>query len=145
LSDSSVSHPKTVATPQGGRLAVFPSLDPYSVSSQELLAYPKLADEVCGGGLPVVPETPVLDVFFPRVFADGSFASVVIVNTRIDRQEPLVLRLRKFRGDTALWFGLNTTEPVKLPVVRDAATGDARVTVPSLDAWSGGFLAPVGE
>lgn len=143
LSDSTESRPKACATPQGGKLAVFKRLDSLSETSATHLSYAHLADEVCGGKLPVLVEDPAMMAVFPRVFADGSFATAVFVNTRIDEQEPVRVRLRNFKGDAARWFALwsKDQKPLTLPVTRDAATGDALVTLPALGVWSGGFLA----
>ena len=141
-SDSTAYFPKAVKTAEGGTLVVYPSLNPMGATVKTLLEYAHLADTACGGRLPVLFEDPALAVVLPRVFADGSFASAVIVNTRIDEQDPVRLRLRNFKSDAALWFSLWAKSPVRLPAVREAKTGDALVTLPAVGAWSGGFLVP---
>ncbi len=142
LSDSTERHSRLVTLPSGGKLAVVPSLSPIGSTSRELLRYGHLADAACGGKLPVVFEDPALDVVLPRVRKDGSFASAVIVNTRIDEQESARLRIRGCKADAVLWFPLWAKAPVRLSVTRDAKTGDALVTLPPVGHWSGGFLAP---
>ena len=136
--DSFGNFGKVVTTPQGGKLAVYPQLDPLMNNTEVMLDFIRIADEACGGRLPVRFEDPALAVVLPRVFADGSFASAVIVNTRIDEQEPVRLRLRNFRGDAAEWFALWSDKPVTLPVTREGS--DALVTLPAIGAWSGGFI-----
>ena len=144
-SDSTAYFPKSVKTAEGGRLVVYPSLDPMGATVKTLLEYAHLADEACGGRFPVLFEDPALAVVLPRVFADGSFASAVIVNTRVEEQAPVRLRLRGFGSEAALWFPLWSGSPMRLTVERDATTGDALVTLPAVGAWSGGFLAPEGQ
>ncbi|MCQ2388902.1 MAG: hypothetical protein MJ138_04250, partial [Kiritimatiellae bacterium] len=122
LSDSTERHARLVALPSGGKMAVFARLSPYGATSRELLRYSQLADAVSGGGMPVVFESPALDVVLPRVRKDGSFASAVIVNARIDEQESARLRIRRLEGDCVLWFALWSDGPVRLPVTRDAKT-----------------------
>ena len=140
--DSTAYFPKAVKTAEGGQLVVYPSLDPMGATVKTLLEYAHLADAACGGRFPVLFEDPALAVVLPRVFANGSFASAVIVNTRIEEQAPVRLRLRGFGSDAALWYPLWSGSPVRLPVVREAKTGDALVTLPAVGAWSGGFLVP---
>ena len=140
--DSTAYFPKAVKTAEGGTLVVYPSLNPMGATVKTLLEYAHLADAACGGRFPVLFEDPAIAVVLPRVFANGSFASAVIVNTRIEEQAPVRLRLRNFASDAALWFPLWSGSPARLPVVRETKTGDALVTLPAVGAWSGGFLAP---
>ena len=63
-----------------------------------------------------------------------------ILNARIDRQEPLRLRLRKVSADaaTAVWREMRGGRK-DVAVSRDG--NDAIVEIPSLSAWNWGWLA----
>jgi hypothetical protein len=51
-------------------------------------------DARSGGKAPVVVETPSVGLVIPWVAQDGTLRSVAFVNTRIDVQKPLRIRLR---------------------------------------------------
>ncbi len=140
LVSGAIKGPGRYALPEGGRLGVSPSLDPKEADSAELTRYGARADWAAKGALPAVALDPCLAAVWCRVRADGAFASLVLLNTRIDEQRPVRMKLRGFAGKTACWFPL-WGEPETLDAVRDA-NGDAVVTVPAVSAWSGGFLAP---
>jgi hypothetical protein len=71
---------------------------------------------------------------------DGSLRSVTILNARIDRQEPLRLRLRNVAADaaTAVWREMRGGRK-DVAVSRDGK--DVIVEIPSLSAWNWGWLA----
>lgn len=92
------------------------------------------------GGLPAVLESPFVGLMLPYVGEnDGALRSVALLNTRIDMQGPIVLRLRDLApGAKAVWHELRRPSmPIEIE-----RTGDiSRVTIPAIGAWNGGYLA----
>jgi hypothetical protein len=111
------------------------------MSSSKLMELRSRFDERCGGRTPVVVETPSVGLVIPRVAADGTLRSVALVNSRIDVQRPVRLRLRNVPSGvkSATWRAFHQ-KPEVLPVER-LEGGDAAVTVPPLSAWNCGWLA----
>lgn len=90
------------------------------------------------GGTPAVLESPFMGLVVPRMTAAGALRTVALLNTRIEGQGPVALRLRGVpEGAQAVWRELRR-KPVSLALVRDGAC--ARVTVPAVGAWNGGFV-----
>ena len=90
------------------------------------------------GGAPAVLESPFMGLLVPHVTAAGALRTVALLNTRIEAQGPVTLRLRGVpAGAAAVWRELRRA-PVPLALVRDGAC--ARVTVPSVGAWNGGYV-----
>lgn len=89
-------------------------------------------------GTPTVLESPFVGLMVPQVTAEGTLRTVALLNTRIDAQGPVTLRLRGVpAGAKVVWRELRGA-PVALAIVRD---GDiARVTVPEIRAWNAGFV-----
>ena len=100
--------------------------------------------EVSGGKLPAVALDPVQAWVMPRVTASGELRTLTVVNTTIDTNDPVRFRLRGVPATCtqAVWRALDA-QPVTVPGQRDGA--DAVVTVPSLAAWSAGWLKIVKE
>ena len=76
----------------------------------------------------------------PRVRADGTLATLALVNASIDRQDPVDVRLRGVppTAATALWHQPGA-EAVKVEVRR--TDGAARVRIPRMGAWECGYLS----
>ena len=130
--DSHNLRPRIADTPFGGKLAVIGNWWPYGKRAAELLEYLRMADDVCGGRLPLLPEEPAMAAIMPRVREDGSFAAAAIVNTRIDEQPSFKVRLRNFKGNKIAWHALDTPFAVALDIVRDNPDGDATVAIPAV-------------
>ena len=127
-----------------GEIAKDDLLDDISeLTSAQLLALRRKMDERSGGKLPVFVETPSIGIIIPRVAPDGALRSVAVLNARIDRQEPLRLRLRNVAtgATTAVWREMRGGCQ-GVTVTRDGA--DAIVEIPSLSAWNWGWLALTG-
>lgn len=109
-------------------------------SSTGLKDYYARCDRASGGRLPVLFASPVRAFVVPRVRADGSLATVALVNASIDRQESVEVSLRGVpKTCTAVrWFAPEET-PVDLPLVRDGT--ETRVRLPRLGAWTCGYLS----
>ncbi len=110
------------------------------MSSSALLGLRRKMDERAGGKAPVFVETPSVGLVLPRVAADGTLRSVVLVNARIDAQKPVRLRLRGVPAGVkaATWRALRG-KPESIPV-ESQGNGEATVTVPALSAWNCGWL-----
>ena len=110
-----------------------------SASSSEMRDWVRLADEVTGGRMPVVPLDPIVAWVMPRVKPDGTLATVAVVNTTIGESAPTRWALRGVPADVekAVWHALDG-QPVDCPIVRTC--GVTTVTVPSLGGWSAGWL-----
>ncbi len=90
------------------------------------------------GGTPAVLETPFVGLLMPHVTATGALRTVGLLNTRIDVQGPVTLRLRGVpAGAKIVWRELRRPA-LDLAVTRE---GDvARVTIPEIGAWNAGYL-----
>ena len=116
---------------------------PFSIakmSSSAILDLRRKMDASCGGKTPVVVETPSVGLVIPWVAQDGALRSVAFVNTRIDVQNPLRIRMRGVPPDvkTATWRAIHG-KPVAIPVERQG--NDAVAVIPKLSAWNCGWLA----
>ena len=91
------------------------------------------------GGTPAVVESPFVGLVAPHVVeATGALRTVALLNTRIDVQGPLTLRLRGVpEGATAVWREMRRA-PVPLALSRAGAL--VRVTIPEIGAWNGGYV-----
>ena len=110
------------------------------VSGDRIRQLHRLADWASHGRSPVVMDTPTRSFVQPRVRKDGSLASVVFVNTTIDKTVPVRLRLRGVAADatTATWSAFDERD-VQVPLVREGA--DAIAVIPPVSAWNAGYLA----
>ena len=108
-------------------------------SAGRILQLHRLADWASYGKSPVVMESPSRSFVQPRTRKDGSLASVVFVNASIGEVRDVRFRLRGVDPSAmhALWSALDC-EDVMLPLERDG--GDAKVTVPHVGGWNGGYL-----
>lgn len=115
-------------------------VDATAISSPKLLALYARADEASGGTLPALPLEPVQGWLLPRVLENGVLRSVTFVNTTIDRSEPFSVRLRGVPGavSNATWRALGG-ERRNLDVLHDEK--GARVEIPAVGPWNGGWLA----
>ena len=72
------------------------------------------------------------------IAAEDTRRTVALLNTRIDAQGPLTLRLRGVpAGATAVWREMRRA-PVPLVLSREGAL--SRVTIPEIGAWNGGYV-----
>ena len=130
-----------VPTTQGGRAAVFGcnGFDGTAISSNRIRQIHRAADWASGGKMPVVVEGAAQCALVARVTKEGALRSVMALNTTIDRQQPVRVRLRGVNParTSAEWHALGE-KPLSLPVDRDGA--DALVTLPVLAPWNAGWL-----
>lgn len=112
------------------------------VSTTGLTNFYARCDQASGGRLPVVFEEAVGMFALPRVRADGSLATLALVNASIDRQDPVLVRLRGVPSGvrTAVWHQPEAA-PVEIPLDRANAGGEARVRLPRIGAWKCGYLS----
>lgn len=88
---------------------------------------------------PAMCASPFVGLLIPRVTSDGVLRSVGVVNTRIDVQEEVRIRLSSLpqtRG-SVVWHELKN-KPVRLRLEHDG--GHTYVTIPEMAPWSAGFL-----
>ena len=109
------------------------------VSSTGLTNFYARCDQASGERLPVVFDDPVMLFVMPRVRADGTLATLAVVNASIDRQDPVVVRLRgvPVEAKTAVWQQPEA-EPVEIGIGRRGT--DCRVRLPRIGAWECGYL-----
>ncbi len=89
-------------------------------------------------GVPATLESPFVGLMVPHVTASGALRTVALLNTRIDAQGPVTLRLRGVPANATLTWRALRCAPLPLTVTR---TGDVvRVTIPEIKAWNGGFI-----
>ena len=129
------------STPQKGRIGISPELDPGQASGVENRRYRERA-LFAAGRLPAQVLDPCLASVWCRVRKDGAFASMVMLNARIDRQEPVRVKLWNFPSTKAVWWPL-WGEPRELEVRHAAGwSKSCEVTLPEIGAWSAGVLLP---
>ena len=130
-------------TPAGRRRVVFGhaafTASMSVASGDRIVQMHRLADWASHGKSPVVAETPTRSFVQPRVRDGGSLASVVFVNTTIDRTTPVKFRLRGVPSGVAqaTWSAFDEKD-VCVPVAREGV--DAVVVIPPVAAWNGGYL-----
>ena len=92
------------------------------------------------GTAPALCLSPFVGLVMPRVDGEGALRTLGLLNCRIDSQGAIRFALRSLPGgvDSAVWRELRKA-PVRLKVERDA-DGSAFVEIPSISAWSAGFL-----
>ena len=109
------------------------------ISSVALTNFYAQCDRASGGRLPVLFEEAVMAFVMPRVKADGTLVTVAIVNASIDRQDPVVVRLRGVpAAATAAVWRQPEAKPVELGLERCGR--DVRVRLPRIGAWECGYL-----
>ena len=109
-----------------------------TMTTADILSLRRKLDERAGGTAPVLIETPSLGYVVPRVTADGALRTVAFLNTRIDSQGPLKVRLRRVpAGAAAVWHEMRG-RTIGVGLARDGA--DAIAEVPVLSAWNCGWL-----
>jgi len=109
-----------------------------TMTSADILAVRRSLDERSGGKAPVLVETPSLGYVVPRVASDGTLRTVAFLNTRIDVQGPLRVRMRRVPvGARAVWHAMRGGVS-DVAIVRDGP--DALADVPALAAWNCGWL-----
>ena len=96
-------------------------------------------DLASGGRLPVVFNDPVMLLVMPRVRADGTLATLALVNASIDRQDPVVVRLRGVPEDvkTVVW---RQPEAADVELALKRRDGEAVARLPRIGAWACGYL-----
>ena len=122
-----------------------------SVSSRRLLQIGRVADWASRGKLPCRTENPALAILFPRVDADGTFRSVVVVNPRMDTLRGARLRIRGVpaKATHLIWRDMDACcERLDMAIVVDSAEAvplqrdgaDALVEIPDLSPWGAGYF-----
>ena len=89
---------------------------------------------------PAVCCSPFVGLLIPRITSEGHLRTVGLINTRIDSQEQIRIRLSGVPSDakSVMWREMKK-KPVRVRLERDA-DGLCYVTIPSISAWNAGFL-----
>ncbi|MBQ8837732.1 MAG: hypothetical protein IJ005_00265 [Bacteroidales bacterium] len=98
-----------------------------------------LRDTLCISS-PAACCSPFVGLLIPRVDADGILKTVGVVNTRIDVQEQVKIRLSSLPEvcRTVYWHELKE-KPVRLRLEHDG--GQTYAVIPSIAAWNAGYLS----
>ncbi len=90
---------------------------------------------------PAVCCSPFVGLLIPRITSEGLLKTVGLINTRIDSQEQIRIRFSDVPSDvkSVMWHEMKK-KPVRVCLERDA-DGLCHATIPSLSAWSAGFLS----
>jgi hypothetical protein len=87
---------------------------------------------------PAVCCSPFVGLIIPRVSADGHLKTVGVVNTRIDTQEKIRIRLSGLSSKAkVIWHELKK-KPVRCRV--EVVDDQTYVEIPQIAAWNAGFL-----
>ena len=97
-------------------------------------------DGRANGKTPVFVETPTIGLVVPRVMQDGKLKSVAFVNTRIDAQRNIKIRLRGLDPETktAMWHEMRRDS--QHLALEHFGNDEARVVIPEISAWNCGWL-----
>lgn len=103
-------------------------------TSKEIQARRQAIDDKCH--TPVLCLSPYIGLVIPRVNDVGNVRTIAIINTRIDSQYKVKLRIDGYVKN-AVWYEMRN-KPVKLLITQD---GDySYVEIPEIDAWNCGFI-----
>ena len=83
--------------------------------------------------------SPFVGLVIPRVTADGTLKTVGVVNTRIDVQGPIRIRLDRIPDSAKriIWHEMKK-KPVRIPMER--VDGSVYAVIPEIAPWNAGFL-----
>ena len=83
--------------------------------------------------------SPFVGLVMPRVTADGTLKTVGVVNTRIDVQGPIRIRLDRIPDSAKriIWHEMKK-KPVRIPMER--VDGSVYAVIPEIAPWNAGFL-----
>ena len=82
---------------------------------------------------------PFVGLMIPKVNKKGELKTIALINTLIDAQEEVVIRLKKCPASKKVCWHELRREVKELTLEMD---GDgAKVVIPSIGAWNGGFLS----
>lgn len=83
--------------------------------------------------------SPFVGLIIPRVTADGTLKTVGVVNTRIDVQGPVRIRLQGLPESTgyAVWYEMKK-KPVRIRL--EKIDGEIYAVIPEIAPWNAGFL-----
>ena len=87
---------------------------------------------------PAVCSSPFVGLVIPRVTADGKLKTVGVVNTRIDTQEEIRIRLEGVPAKAKVTWHELKNKPLRCRV--ESVDGQTYVTIPQIAAWNAGFL-----
>lgn len=105
-----------------------------SETSKEIQARRQAIDDK--SHTPVLCMSPYIGLVIPRICDAGNVRTVAIINTRIDSQYKIKLRIDG-QVKNAVWYEMRNN-PIKLSVIRDG--GYSYVEVPEIDPWNCGFI-----
>ena len=84
------------------------------------------------------PRSPFVGLVIPRVSADGNLRTVGVVNTRIDSQEEIRIRLAGVPEKAKVTWHELKKKPLRCRV--ESVDGQTYVMIPQIAAWNAGFL-----
>ena len=87
---------------------------------------------------PAVCCSPFVGLVIPRVSAEGSLRTVGVVNTRIDIQEEIKIRLAGVPEKAKVTWHELKKKPLRCRV--ESVDGQTYVMIPQIAAWNAGFL-----
>jgi hypothetical protein len=87
---------------------------------------------------PAVCCSPFVGLVIPRVSAEGSLRTVGVVNTRIDSQEEIRIRLAGVPEKAKVTWHELKKKPLRCRV--ESVDGQTYVMIPQIAAWNAGFL-----
>lgn len=92
------------------------------------------------GGVPAVVRSPFSGLLQIHADANGNLRCVALMNTRITEQGPVRIQLRHMPAD---WTAVDWNEMCRPPLrlMLERREGSSFVTIPSVGAWSGGYLS----
>lgn len=110
------------------------------LTSSAIMAMRREMDGRANGKTPVFVETPTIGLVVPRVMQDGKLKSVAFVNTRIDAQRNIKIRLRGLDPETktAMWHEMRRDS--QHLALEHLGNDEARVVIPEISAWNCGWL-----
>ena len=94
-----------------------------------------------GHAAPAVCCSPFVGLLIPRVTESMTLKTIGVMNTRIDSQGSIRIRLSGIEDSAthAIWRELKK-KPVRIPL-ESTPPGESYVVIPEISAWSAGFLS----
>ena len=103
-------------------------------TSKQIQAHRELIDSLHPS--PVLCVAPYIGLMIPRVDSLGRVRTIAFVNTRIDSQYRIKIRINS-GIDKAVWYEMRE-KPINLSIVKD--NGCSYIEIPEIQPWNCGYI-----
>ena len=103
-------------------------------TSKQIQAHRESIDSLCPS--PVLCVAPYIGLMIPRVDCLGCVRTIAFVNTRIDSQYRIKIRINS-DIDKAVWYEMRE-KPISLSITNE--NGRSYVEIPEIQPWNCGYI-----